>query len=229
MRASFNPPWNFHRMPLRLLLVLALTACDSRLGVHFPDPDADASPDLAEEIIGEVPEEELPPPCVYPSGPYAFTAVGDTVAPMSWLSAVARPDESGRPADLEDLYCDPDVHSIFIQIVTTTCIYCPDRMSYIALLRDHWRTTGARWIFIVADAATPAEADAYTAVQGVTFGWSTNDADNTEGTNTIRSSTIHGSAVPWTGVIRTSDMQIFSEANGSALDIASIATELAPP
>jgi hypothetical protein len=214
---------------LLIALALTVTACDE-VNVDFPDgdADADAETDPVEEPVEDVPEEE-PEPCEYPSGPYAFTEVGDTVADMRWPSAVARPDDYGRPADLENLYCDADVHSVFIQFVTITCPACPDRMREIALHRDHWVTYGAKWIFVVADAATPAEADAYTDAQGVSFGWSTNDADNSEGAYTIASSTIHGSLVPWTGVIDASDMKIsHDEPEGTSLDIAAIAIELAP-
>ncbi|MBW2261629.1 MAG: hypothetical protein JRG91_06610, partial [Deltaproteobacteria bacterium] len=173
-------------------------------------------------------EEDTTPSCTYPSGPYSFTSVGDTVAPMHWPLAMARPDESTE-ADLELLYCDPDVHSIFIQIVWISCPYCPERMREIALHSGDWETYGAKWIFIITDAATPAEADAYTSGQGVSFGWSTNDADNSEGASIIDSSPIY-TGVPWTGVIRASDMQIVhDEADGTRLDIVSIAMELAPP
>jgi hypothetical protein len=217
-------------MPLCLLLVLALAACDAKLGVDFPldaDADVDAETDPVEEPAEDVPEEE-PEPCEYPSGPYAFTAVGDTVAPMSWPSAVARPDDDGHPADLENLYCDADVHSIFIQAVLITCSACPGRMAEIASHRYDWEMYGAKWIFIVADATTPAEANAYTEAQGVSFGWSTNDADNSAGTYAIRAAPIHGGTltVPWTGVIRASDMQIYGE--GSSLAIEAVAIELAP-
>ncbi len=229
MRASSRAPWHFHGMCLRLLLVLALTACNPDVNVNFLDADADASPDTPEEIVEDVPEEEAAPPCTYPSEPYAFSAVGDVVAPMSWPSAIARPDDSGRPAHLELLYCDPDVHSIFIQLVTITCPACPTRMAEIASHRYDWETYGAKWIFVVADAATQAEANTYTSDQGVSFGWSTNDVDNSMGAYAIAAAPIHGSpvTVPWTGVISTSNMQIFGE--GTSLDIVSIAAELATP
>jgi hypothetical protein len=38
---------------------------------------------------------------------------------MRWPSAVAGPDET-LPADLLTLFCDPSVHSVFIQVATTT-------------------------------------------------------------------------------------------------------------
>lgn len=112
MRASSHLSWNLYFV--RALLFVALAACDPTIGVDFPVDATDEDTD-AEDLIEEEPE----PPCVYPEGPYLFTAVGDTVAPMRWPDAVARPDETG-PADLEELYCDPDVHSIFIMTALTT-------------------------------------------------------------------------------------------------------------
>jgi hypothetical protein len=213
---------------MRCLLALALVGCQPALNVDM-DTSTDAPPDTAADMIEEdTVEEDSPPPCTYPDPPYSFTSVGDTVAPMSWPLAVARPDETTR-ADLEDFHCDPDVHSIFIQTVTIPCPYCPDRMREIGALRDHWETYGAKWIFIVLDASTPIEADGYTAAQSVSFGWSTNDMDNTVGARAIASSSIHDSTVPWTGVIRASDMQIVhDEPSGTRLDIETIAMDLAP-
>lgn len=227
MRAPFTPPWNFSYMR-GLPLFLLLTACDASLYVNIEDTYTDTLPDTTPDIIEEdTLEEDTTPPCDYPSEPYSFTAVGDTVAPMSWPMAIARPDESA-PADLETLYCDPDVHSIFIQTVTIACVYCPARMQEIGDLRDHWETYGAKWIFIISDAATPTEADTYTSDQSVSFGWSTNDTDNSEGALTIASSPIY-TGVPWTGVIRASDMQlVYDEPIETRLDIETIAMELAP-
>jgi len=61
----------------------------------------------------------------------------------------------------------------------------------------------------------------------VTFGWRTNDADNSLGGRTIADSTIYD-GVPWIGVIRASDMQlVYDEPDDEYLDLAAIATELA--
>ena len=61
----------------------------------------------------------------------------------------------------------------------------------------------------------------------MTFGWRTNDSDNSLGGATIASSTIY-EGVPWVGVIRTSDMQlVYDEPDDEFLDVAAIATELA--
>ena len=228
MRARLSPPWNLHcmlRCLLAIVVAFAFSACDE-VNVNFPP---DAEPDSTDDPIEDLPAEEAEPPCTYPDGPHAFTAVGDIAPPMSWPSAMARPDDLGSPASLADLHCDPDVHSIFIQYVTIACIYCPERMMQIAYLRDHWETHGAKWIFIVGDASDAVEANSYTEDQGVSFGWSTNDEDNSEGANYFRTSPIHDSSVPWTGVIRASDMQItHDEASGTSLDIEAIAVELDP-
>jgi len=80
------------------------------------EPLADAGPD----IYVDVPAEESPAPCTYPVGPYAFRSVGDTVGPMAWPSAVPGPDETSTAADLEEFFCDPDVHSVFVLVTNTT-------------------------------------------------------------------------------------------------------------
>jgi hypothetical protein len=96
--------------------------------------------------------------------------------------------------------------------------------------RTVWEVYGAKWIFIVGDAGDNAAADAFIASLDVSFGWSTNDADNSPVPYAIRNAIgLHGGSVPWTGVIRTSDMQIAYEANGTSMDYESIATELYSP
>jgi hypothetical protein len=61
----------------------------------------------------------------------------------------------------------------------------------------------------------------------VTFGWRTNDADNSLGAGAIASSGIYD-GTPWIGVIRASDMQlVYDEPDDEYLDVAAIATELA--
>jgi hypothetical protein len=104
---------------MRVLLAIALAACDPTIGVDFPVDATDEDTKVDTEVE-DLLEEEPEPPCIYPEGPYLFTAVGDTVAPMSWPDAVARPDEGTAPADLEEFYCDEDVHSIFIMTALTT-------------------------------------------------------------------------------------------------------------
>jgi uncharacterized protein YfaP (DUF2135 family) len=81
----------------------------------------------------------------------------------------------------------------------------------------------------VTDASGAAQADAYVDTNGPTFGWRTNDADNSMGAGTVASAPLY-TAVPWTGVIRTSDMQlVYDEPDTSYLDIEAIAVELASP
>lgn len=92
---------------------------------------------------------------------------------------------------------------------------------------DHWETYGAKWILIVQDASSASQADTYFNAEYVTFGWRTNDADNSEGPLTIASSAIF-SAVPWTGVIDAGTMElVYDEPDTSYLDIRAIAIELA--
>jgi hypothetical protein len=94
-------------------------------------------------------------------------------------------------------------------------------------LQDHWETHGAKWIFIVQDAGSASQADSYFNGHYVTFGWRTNDADNTEGSHMISYSGIYG-GVPWTGVIDAETMElVYDEPDTSYLDIVSIAVELA--
>jgi hypothetical protein len=95
-------------------------------------------------------------------------------------------------------------------------------------LKSTWAAHGSKWIFVVADASSASAADAYINEYGVTFGWRTNDADNTQGSYSIAYSSIYG-GYPWTGVIRASDMQlVYDESDTSYLDIATIAAELDP-
>jgi hypothetical protein len=152
--------------------------------------------------------------------------VGDTVPPMAWPRAVAT-DAETMPADVAVIRCDPGVHSIFIQMATTTCSVCPERIREIVGLKSTWETYGAKWVFMVSDAASPSAAGTYVSRYGVDFGWATNDSDNTEGEGLVAGSGMYG-AVPWTVVISTRDMRLrYEEPDDRYLDIASIAEELA--
>ncbi len=71
--------------------------------------------DTAFEVVADTVADDGSSTCTYPTGPYAFSAVGNTVGPMTWPSALAGIDES-LPASLEALHCDPGVKSIFVQI-----------------------------------------------------------------------------------------------------------------
>lgn len=195
--------------------------------------EADAEADTLSEgdTLSEadtLPEADLSEPveCSYPEGPYEFRRVGDIVGPMSWPSAIAGADET-LEADLEVIRCDPNVHSVFIQIATTWCPSCPSRMREIAGLADHWEANGAKWIFLVTDVSDVADADSYVNRYSIDFGWRSNDADNALGAYTIANSPIF-SAQPWTGVIRTSDMELlYDEPDDAYLDIEAIAEALA--
>ncbi len=189
------------------------------------DTDIDADSDSDVDRDGDEPGDGDTDSCGYPAGPYDFS-LNEIVEPMRWPSAVAGPDTVGA-ADLAALYCETDVHSIFVQIATTVDPSSPERLRFIGGLQEHWEDYGARWIFLVSDAPTPVAASEYVIRSGVTFGWRSNDADNSEGAYSIVSAPIFG-GMPWTGVIRTSDMQlVFDEPDDRYLDLETIAIELA--
>ena len=194
-------------------------------------PTVDATRDVTTTVDAGTPDEGNPQPdtgtteCPFPEGPYAFSQ-NSTVGPMSWPSAVAGSEET-LAANLAAIRCDPDVHSIFVQISATTCVYCGDRLREIVGLRSHWNTYGAKWVFVVKDAADAAAASTYIDNHGVGFGWRTNDADNTLSAYAISGSGVNA-AEPWTGVIRTSDMVlVYDEPDDAYLDIEAIARDLA--
>lgn len=58
--------------------------------------------------------------CTYPSGPYAYTRIGDTVGPASWATAIQASGETfpSPTARFEDFHCDPGVDSIIIFLAT---------------------------------------------------------------------------------------------------------------
>ena len=189
------------------------------------DPPGDVEPpdDPPDDPV-DPPDDPPDGPCEYPRGPYSFRE-GSTVAPMSWSSAVPGAADSGT-ADFEDWHCDPEVHSIFVEVVATWCTACPTRMSEIARSRDHWVRNGVRWLFIVSDASSASMASDYVDRYGIDFGFRTNDRDNSEGSGTIADSSIF-SSIPWTGIIRASDMNFYRAEGYSWIDLESVATELA--
>jgi hypothetical protein len=145
---------------------------------------------------------------------------------MTWSRAALGSREDLR-ADLSAAHCDSNVNSIFVQLIAVSCDACPERMEEIASLAEHWEETGAKWLFVVADASTTAQADSYVNRYGIDFGWRTNDADNSEGDYAIANSPIY-EGYPWTIVIRTSDMSVTHvESMTDYLDIEGIATQLA--
>jgi hypothetical protein len=164
--------------------------------------------------------------CSYPSGPYDLREEA-TVPAMAWPDAVPGVDEVGS-AELALLRCEPGVHSIFVQAVARSCSECPARLRQISDLREHWATYGVKWMFIVDDVFSgSALANEYIERYGITFGYRTSDADNTYGERAIAGSTLYRS-VPWTGVIRASDMVlVHDEPDDEYLDIVTIAVEMA--
>ncbi len=190
------------------------------------DSDADSDADADADADSDADSDADDVPCAYPEGPFGLRE-GTVFAPMSWPSAMTGPDTPAGAADFAALHCDPEVHSIFIQLASTWCTTCPARMREIGGLRSTWETYGARWIFIVNDAGSAEAANSYVERYGITFGFRTNDRDNTEGTSIIGESSLF-TAVPWTGVIRTSDMVLaYDEPDTSYLDLVSIAREMA--
>lgn len=215
------------------VMVLALAGCttsDSGDG-NGSDPDgggdATGAVDLSQADQQQADQQaETVENCPYPEGPYDFSGEGDVVGPMNWPNAFAGADET-LAADLAALRCDPNIHSIFVQIGAFSCGYCPARFEEIGDDRDHWETYGAKWIFIVIDASSPSQANDYVEQYGVSFGWRTDDSDNSLGADTIGDFSAF-SAQPWTGVIRTSDMVlVYDEPDNSYLDLQGIAQELA--
>ena len=85
-----------------------------------PEPPAeeeDAAPEPEPEPDAGPPEVEPDPVCTYPTGPYEFD-VDQTVAPMRWPGAVSL-DGTGTEADLEQLFCNAEVNSVFIFVGNT--------------------------------------------------------------------------------------------------------------
>ncbi len=82
---------------------------------------------------------------------------------------------------------------------------------------------------MVVDATSASMANSYIEDAGVTFGWRTNDADNSQGSYAIAYSSLY-TAYPWTAVIRASDMRLmYEEPDDTYLDIYNIAIELNTP
>jgi hypothetical protein len=198
------------------------------------DADADADADSSAEALAEAEAEaeadgadEGGGGCEYPPGPYGFFAEGDTVPQMAWPSSITGPDET-VPADLSRIRCQPGVHTIFFQIVATYCPVCPTRMREIASLKDTWERYGAKWVFFVGDIRGASLADAYVNRYGITFGWRTDDHDNTAGNGAVAGSSLVGGQIPWTAVVRASDMQFIEyERAPGTMDIVGLAARLA--
>ena len=202
------------------------------------DADADGSGEVGADADADVPVETETGPDAdadaatcgeYPAGPYSF-AWGQLVAPMAWPSAVISTTET-LAADLAVLRCDPGVHSIFVQATATDCSTCPARMEQIAAGASTWAANGAKWVIVVATlgghVGSIDQVRSYVERFGIDFGFWTNDADNTGGAYTIADSSSRA-AVPWTGVIRPSTMELVcDEPDDAYLDLEAIAAALA--
>jgi len=217
---------------LFLLVVAAGLGCRGEpTGAHYFDADtaadgeADGGGDADADSDSPDGADSDSPACSYPPGPYGFRT-GMPVYPIRWTEAVIGADET-RPADLAALHCDPETHSVFVYVTIQGCAGCAERLAAIAEQRDYWAEQGARWVFVVVDAATNADADAYVSGNGVTFGFRTNDNDNSEYPRVVGHADIFV-GVPWVGVIRTADMMlVYDEPEDSDLDVVAIAAELA--
>jgi hypothetical protein len=177
--------------------VILVAGCTDSHGIIGSDAGDAGDADLA---------GDPPIPCTYPAGPYAFNEVGDTVPPCAWPSAVSSRPES-LPADLEALYCDPGVESIFIFVGASYDANTASRLEEIVPFWDHYATYGAKWIWILMDAPSDSAADEYLDEVGVGFGWATNDAASTLGAHYFASTPML-TAIPWIGVIDAETMQV---------------------
>ena len=80
-------------------------------------------------VNGEQMTVDVPPdtagepdvPCTgYPPGPYGFYSVGDVPGPASWPSSIKGSAETSllAHADLQQFYCDTEVQSVLVFLVT---------------------------------------------------------------------------------------------------------------
>lgn len=98
-----------------LAALLVLAACDQEWAGPS-DALLDYLGDTGETGSDVEPDE----PCIYPEAPYAFSGVGDTVAPMWWPTMVRGTDERTTDGSLSALHCDPLIESIFIHVAADT-------------------------------------------------------------------------------------------------------------
>ncbi|MBI5490177.1 MAG: hypothetical protein HY905_22775 [Deltaproteobacteria bacterium] len=186
--------------------------------------DADADADADSDADADADADEAAECSPYPTGPYAFQRVGNILAPMVWDAARSGIDEA-LAASVASIRCEPGIHSIFLMVLTEVCPVCPERLREINRLKDHWTATGAKWIFLVTDSLSPVRASMYIERYGISFGWRSNDQDNSEGRYAIAQATEY---VPWIAVVRTSDMQVrYLETSTTRLDIEHCADVLA--
>jgi hypothetical protein len=199
--------------------LLAAGSCSNGGSDDETDTGTDPTPDVVEDVAEEtpaddpvddpVPDVEDEPECVYPEGPYGFSAVGQTAGPMAWPSSIKGAEElmDLDHADLEVFFCDPEVQSIIVVIATTWCPHCPNRITNLAGIEDHLNTYGAKVVWVLGDGEVPADAVTYFGGYGADFGWFTDDSDNTMGPNTITDSGML-EGVPWVFVMDGESMEI---------------------
>lgn len=182
--------------------------------------DADADAD-AEDATDTAEVEEC---AAYPDGPYDFRSVGDVLAPMRWSAARSGPAEE-LAADLRAIRCSPGNRSIFLMVATTVCPNCPERLADINRLKARFDELGAKWVFLVTDAASPPAASLYIDRYGIDFGWRSNDQDNSVGRFAIATAT---EWVPWIAAVRSRDMVVrHMETTTTRLDLETVAETLA--
>jgi len=210
---------------LTLLTFAVSIGCGSAIeleGASDADSAVDAAPDTASDgLIDAAPDtsevgDDPGPPCTYPPGPYRFDSVGDIVGPATWPSGIKASGESSwlDQADFEAFYCDPEVQSIGIFIATLSDPYCPPRIAELVSVTWLFETYGTKWIWLLAwdggVVPTNAMARSYFEEQGVTFGWFTDDADNSLGAYTFNNNDMLGGGVPWIGVIDAKTMRVYA-------------------
>lgn len=187
--------------------------------VGVPDIPAEPPPEVRPEV-----EDDPDAPCTYPPGPYRYTRIGDTVGPASWPTSIRASEETYplEHADFEVLYCDPDVESIVIFLATLSDSMCPARIREMVSMRDDLDIHKVKFIWILAwdggPMTTPAMAEEYYSGHGVTFGWFTDDEDNTWEPYIFHNNPF-GSGVPWLGVIDAETMQVFENNPHDVLDV----------
>ena len=124
--------------PLMAAALLVLAACDQEWPGVKPDVAIDLYTDLTDSTPWDTLDDtavdtavdtvtdtgvDLPPdtgPCTYPTGTYAFNAVGDMPGPAHWPGSIKGATETSalEHADLNAFYCDPSVQSILVFLAT---------------------------------------------------------------------------------------------------------------
>jgi hypothetical protein len=74
-------------------------------------------------------------------------------------------------------------------------------------MKAHFELYGAKVIWVLSGGASAAAAQSYYVGNGATFGWYTNDMDNTAGANIMAGNHMM-SGVPWLGIVDAKNMQV---------------------